>query len=1201
MRSVSGTITLQNSTVSGNTASAQGGGLYAMDFQDINIQNSTVTGNTAQTGGGGLFVNPPTKKYYTPAATNIHSTIISGNTDTSGAAADLSAAPFPYNGTNYPTITLTNSLVGNNTGANLTAAPLGSPDANGNLIGTASSPIDAKLAPLADNGGPTQTCALLAGSPAINAGSNPANLTTDQRGLPRQVGSQTDMGAYEAQLAVMSINPAQGPTSGGTPVTITGVAFTGATAVKFGNTSVAFHVDSDTQITATSPAGTGVVDVAVTTAAGTSLPSTADHFSYTVTVTGITPAQGPVTGNTPVTITGTGFTGATAVKFGSTAAVTFAVLSDTQITATSPAGTGIVDITVTGAAGTSAKSAADLFQYAPVVTAISPAQGPAAGGTQITITGAGFSGATAVKFGSTAATTFRVVSDSQVTATSPAGSGAVDVTVVTPNGTSLTSSADHFTYAAAAGISPAQGPVTGGTQVTINGAGFTGATAVNFGSTPGTSLIVNSDTQITVTSPAGAGAVNVTVTIGGATPHTLSVGQFSYTSQVTGISPARGPATGGTPITITGVGFTGATVVKFGSNAAASFAVVSDTQITATSPAGTGAVDVTVTTPAGTSASSSADQFSYVPVVTAISPALGPATGGTQVTITGAGFTAATAVMFGSTKAASFTVVSDTQITATSPAGKAVADVTVTTAIGTSATVAADQFSYMPGITTVSPSFGTPAGATAVTITGAGFTGATAVNFGSTPAASFTVVSDTQITAKTPAGSGVVDVTVTTPMGTSAKVSADQFSYVPMVKALSPVQGTPKGGTQVVITGGNFTGATAVKFGSTVATSFTVNSDTQITATSPAGVGIVDVTVTGPTGTSATSSADQFSYPPLLTAISPASGTGAGNTQVTITGEGFTGATAVRFGHTPAVPFTVLSDTQITATSPAGAGVVDVIVVTAGGTSVTSSADQFSYLPTVTAISVASGPTAGATQVTITGTNLGGATAVKFGSNTATIQSNTGTQIVVVSPAGTVGTVDVTVTTAGGTSATSTADRFTYVVAPVLTAISPTFGAGRRHANDDHRFGLHRSHGGELRHYAANVVHDRFGHPDYRQDPGGNGRRRRDRSDRGWHVRHFEGRPVCLRTAGDGDQSRAGIGDRRHAGDHHGHESRRRHGEVWQQHGHDPKQQRRADCGPFSGRRRRRRGRDGNDGRRHIGHFLRRSIQLSGGPAGDRR
>ena len=98
--------------------------------------------------------------------------------------------------------------------------------------------------------------------------------------------------------------------------------------------------------------------------------------------------------------------------------------------------------------------------------------------------------------------------------------------------------------------------------------------------------------------------------------------------------------------------------------------VNSATQITATSPAGTGTVDVTVTTPGGTSATSTADQFSYVaaPTVTAVSPTSGPAAGGTSVTITGTNFTGATAVKFGATTA-TFTVTNATSISATSPAG----------------------------------------------------------------------------------------------------------------------------------------------------------------------------------------------------------------------------------------------------------------------------------------------------------------------------------------------------------------------------------------------------------------------------------------------------------------------------------------------------------------------------------------------------
>ncbi len=83
---------------------------------------------------------------------------------------------------------------------------------------------------------------------------------------------------------------------------------------------------------------------------------------------------------------------------------------------------------------------------------------------------------------------------------------------------------------------------------------------------------------------------------------------------VTGLSPTTGPTAGGTLVTITGTGFTGATAVDFGTTPATNLTVVNDTTITADSPAGTGTVDVTVTTPVGTSATSSADQFTYAAV-----------------------------------------------------------------------------------------------------------------------------------------------------------------------------------------------------------------------------------------------------------------------------------------------------------------------------------------------------------------------------------------------------------------------------------------------------------------------------------------------------------------------------------------------------------------------------------------------------------
>ncbi len=253
------------------------------------------------------------------------------------------------------------------------------------------------------------------------------------------------------------------------------------------------------------------------------------------------------------------------------------------------------------------------------VTGLSPASGPAAGGTTVTITGSGFTGVTGVIFG-TVRTAPTVDSGTQLTATSPPGTGTVPVTLVTAGSTAAP--AGQFSYVAApavptvTSVTPADGPTTGGTAVVITGSGFTGASSVSFG---GTSVVptVDSDTQISVSSPQGTGVVDVTVVAPGGTSAATPASQFTYTTPpaaptVTGISPASGPDTGGTAVTISGTGFTGATSVSFG-GASAKYAIVSDTEIMATSPASAtdGPVDVTVTTPAGTSAPVQADQFSY--------------------------------------------------------------------------------------------------------------------------------------------------------------------------------------------------------------------------------------------------------------------------------------------------------------------------------------------------------------------------------------------------------------------------------------------------------------------------------------------------------------------------------------------------------------------------------------------------------------
>ncbi|MCB0133679.1 MAG: hypothetical protein KDD75_01040, partial [Caldilineaceae bacterium] len=186
-----GIVTITNSTVTGNTSTDNyGGGLDNSGTGTMTLQNSTVSGNTATEHGGGIS---------SFGTTNIDSTTIAGNTSTSyGGALFLESG----------ITTLRNSILADSTGGvdcgvlfgsisdgghNLVESLINCPitnGVNGNIVGE-----DPMLGPLADNGGPTQTRALLAGSPAIDAGDT--TLTTDQRGVARPQGTADDIGAFE--------------------------------------------------------------------------------------------------------------------------------------------------------------------------------------------------------------------------------------------------------------------------------------------------------------------------------------------------------------------------------------------------------------------------------------------------------------------------------------------------------------------------------------------------------------------------------------------------------------------------------------------------------------------------------------------------------------------------------------------------------------------------------------------------------------------------------------------------------------------------------------------------------------------------------------------------------------------------------------------------------------------------------------------
>jgi hypothetical protein len=147
-------------------------------------------------------------------------------------------------------------------------------------------------------------------------------------------------------------------------------------------------------------------------------------------------------------------------------------------------------------------------------------------------------------------------------------------------------------------VSPAEGSALGGTQLTLGGTNFESGATVSVGGTPATQVIILSPTAIGCLSPPGTpGVVDVAVTTSGGTATLEDAFTYYPTPSLTNVEPARGPPFGGTLLTLTGTGFTaneaGANTVTVGGAACTRVTVVSDTEVTCISPAGTaGAVDV---------------------------------------------------------------------------------------------------------------------------------------------------------------------------------------------------------------------------------------------------------------------------------------------------------------------------------------------------------------------------------------------------------------------------------------------------------------------------------------------------------------------------------------------------------------------------------------------------------------------------------
>lgn len=304
----------------------------------------------------------------------------------------------------------------------------------------------------------------------------------------------------------------------------------------------------------------------------------------------------------------------------------------------------------------------------------------------------------------------------------------------------------------------------------------------------------------------------------------VAVPVYAAAPTITSFSPASGKS--GDTVTIIGTGFTAASVVKFNSKVVTTLTVNSATSISATVPSGATTGSITVTTTGGTATSSGI--YYVAPVITSFTPSKGSI--GATVTITGLNFTPDMVVKFNDVQSTFFVVTNNTSITAEVPTGATSGKITAINSVGSGSSFL--NFYVKPAITSFTP-IAVNVG-TVVTIKGTNFSGASAVSFGSIPAASYTVVNDTTITATVPVGATRDHISITTSGGIAT--SADYYCFPPTLTMFTPKTYIP--GEVVTLYGTALTGATELKWYSWEGNlqnwlDFTIVNDTTITLIVP--------------------------------------------------------------------------------------------------------------------------------------------------------------------------------------------------------------------------------------------------------------------------------------------------------------------------------------------------------------------------------
>jgi uncharacterized protein YegL len=614
------------------------------------------------------------------------------------------------------------------------------------------------------------------------------------------------------ELTVSEITPNTGKLSGGELIYLQGKKFDPAVKVYFGEKAaelVTYY--SDQRVAVKAPAGdsAGPVDVKVVNPDGKSV-TVADGYTYkpdpklpAPEITSVTPNSGLVKGGEIVSIKGNNFQNGVKVYFGvNQAEVRFFSSSQLNVVAPASSTVGDVDVRVVNPDNQEAIKPQgytyleNLPAPPPSITNISPSSGPMAGGTNVYIDGTDFVQGLKVYFGEAEAQVATFYNSTRIWVKSPAANvdGPVDVKIVNPDGQE-TIITEGFTYLAPpppkaptiTNITPISGPLTGGTNVYIDGSDFVQGLKVYFGDAEAQVATFYNSTRLWVKSPAVStgGPVDVKVV----NPDGLEgvkVQGFTYlvpVPQITSISPNSGPVAGGTNVYIDGANFVQGLKVYFGEAEAQVAAFYNSTRIWVKSPASgvDGPVDVRIVNPEGTEGVKTKG-FTYIappppkaPTITNITPASGPIAGGTNVYIDGTDFAQGVKVYFGDTEAQVATYYNSTRLWVKSPAvstGGPV-DVKVVNPDGLEG-VKVQGFTYIappppkaPTITNITPKSGPLTGGTNVYIDGSDFVQGLKVYFGDAEAQVATFYNSTRLWVKSPSASvaGPVDVKIVNPDG----------------------------------------------------------------------------------------------------------------------------------------------------------------------------------------------------------------------------------------------------------------------------------------------------------------------------------------------------------------------------------------------------------------------------------------------------